>query len=202
MALALLMSCLELPNAELHDHQMAFVYPNFVMLSCWPSDGICVSPYLPSKFEEVSPGSQEYHGLTFERRDSFHRRLDLPWSQQLCWSFLNLLRETLLCSWWNEHLYFGFQVQCRDRYSHRANARWFGPPHPHTTRETCRKLHLHCKLCQHRNAVQGGAYQNVWWVLHIKIRLRGDNFFFRNDSKWPPGKIVVLRELNYIHRQS
>jgi len=34
MALVLLMSCLELPNVELHDHQMAFVYPNFVMLSC------------------------------------------------------------------------------------------------------------------------------------------------------------------------
>ena len=199
MALALLMSCLvwvawplngislsQLCNVELHDHQMVFVYPLI---------------YIQNLRKWLLVVRNTMAWFLGEAGDSFYCRLDLPWSRQVCWSFLYLLHETLLCIWWNECFDFGFQVQCRDRHSHRAYARWFGPHHPHATREACRKLHLHCKLCQHRIAVQVGAYQNVWWVLHIKIRLWG-NDFFRNNSKWPPDKIVVLRELNYIHHQS
>lgn len=173
---------------------------NFVMLSCMTITWHLFIPLFTSR--KCLLVVRNTMAWFWERRDFFRRRLDLPWSHPVRWSFLCLPHETSLCSRWNERLDFGFQVQCRDRYSHRAYARWFGPHHPHATREACRKLHLHCKLCQHRIAVQVSAYQNIWWVLHSKIRLWGDDCFFRNNSKWPPDKIVVLRELNYIHRQS
>jgi len=91
MALALLMSCLELRNVELLEHHMALVYPII---------------YVQNSRRCLLVVRNTMAWFSGEAGDSSRHRPDLPWSQPVRWPFLYLLS-------WNIVMYqmkraFGF----------------------------------------------------------------------------------------------